>query len=825
MSCSRYNKIYEVLNDLREQKDKKSKKTITPTCAQPDRRGNIDNTDFLDLDCIEGKILKYILKLFLKYSVTNKDIKLIENDILITPILKEYLNNVKIDLESSFNICKTEREALFKDDLAKAEYEKQIAAYNEKKEGNGNLRRVEAMYGDWAWGMFKDESGLGITVLEFLIGVVWGIPWSIIFVIPSIFMLPWYFIRKKIIKKSNSVLRQIKYKIIELDALAALFKIILEYINKIFQKIPDKNIPIQNICINGTSIKKTRKHKKCTKENYIIYGEKDKIIKIIKNFFNTLEQKIPEIFPTTEDDFIKFQENLLKVAKEKGEIIMKEQEEILKKEALDQVQISNIKPRLYRFESEREAIYSYDKTTDTYKKNDLYGIKYIYIDMRNQLYIIYFENIDNKFIIKKQFVTEKPGSRIYEFFYVVQYENDLPKSKILKTITLEELLNNYKDNKHIKKYQDITLLMNNKYIEEAIRNIIKLYIIDIFIINNLKYDNKSNDKYIYENIKDNIEKATTMIPEKDGKENIKKIINKDLYEEIKDSFITIINDTDFMKIISSINNIISSNTDIKEEFDKVMNTKSVQGFINKVPPVYRITLHITTLINKGEDGKKIIDSFTKIIDQVYNRSSYIKDNIQSIIDNIKNTFKIYIYYAIDNVIEAVHKEEVILVAREVTREVAQSKQDKLQEQNRLFENSSNVALNIVKEARQTAATPNATTKATPTAATTKATPTAATTKATPTAATTAATTKATPAAATKILTPTSLLERHIYIGVDMIKGEEYNVYNINGKEYFEKDGDLYYYQEGQLVPYNDTGYINVDEDDEVCRGFEEEEEA
>ncbi len=318
---AKYNELYDTLTGLRNLNitDKKDKiKKLDYKCAD-----TIDDPNYLDLTCIEAKILKYILK---TTSIQiKKDLIIRENNIQklnnskVIGLIDLYANRLKysfVDLINTLEKTKTEDTMVQHDrDFAKREHKVKREIHNI---GRGYHKTIEVHY---TIDYYKNYSGFSRFCYIFMTTLFFPIPGSIAIgkgiydiykyikskftktshLYTSEFMLMWrkfkyaIFVKFKDDKHVATKTTEIVQK--QIDNMIIMYIFIINVFISIMEKLKNKdNFDVKNICVNGipatidikvnktTQTKNIRKHKKCeqidydNKENNEKYFDKKLII-------------------------------------------------------------------------------------------------------------------------------------------------------------------------------------------------------------------------------------------------------------------------------------------------------------------------------------------------------------------------------------------------------------------------------------------------------------------------------------------------------------------------------------------------------------------
>jgi hypothetical protein len=287
-----YNEIYTVLNKMR------NNNKFDYVCSATENDPN-----FLDLDCIEGKILKYILQINLKVKKEQQKNFIVNNELNIKE-LSTYLNNINTSFTSLISII-----------------DKNI---DEKSKIEGEKSKLSGGYE--AHDAFGDGLGLVAGLIVFSPALAVGVSVFLIYlicrVLISILLTPFYFafgsknsvkelwsfneLSKKDGNKYGGALNNNninKMSLTELNQIKAIILFIKLIILNIEKKIPANNIKITNVCINGTSVKGQRKHIKCKKDDYKSQSKVD--VSVIKKIFKYMDFKLDKMSDLSNIDNVK----------------------------------------------------------------------------------------------------------------------------------------------------------------------------------------------------------------------------------------------------------------------------------------------------------------------------------------------------------------------------------------------------------------------------------------------------------------------------------------------------------------------------------------
>lgn len=241
-----HNEIYDLLDKMRYKENKK----FDYVCSDEE-----NDDKYLDLTCIEAKLLKYILQVNFHADYKERH-NFIQNNILNTYLLRDYLTNINTYLDKIPNKINTI-----------------IASKSEKSTKSiGDKLGDKVLIG--LWNIFRGAA----TPLALLFSGTKGVRemWNI---------------NTSLEKLNINELKQIQ------EIIGYIQGICRNIINKL--KLEIESIDVTNICVNGTKInnKSKREHKKCNNDDY--KGEykdtNNKTIKVnmdyIKQFFKVLETR------------------------------------------------------------------------------------------------------------------------------------------------------------------------------------------------------------------------------------------------------------------------------------------------------------------------------------------------------------------------------------------------------------------------------------------------------------------------------------------------------------------------------------------------------
>ncbi len=244
-----HNELYDVLDNLRG---------IKRTKQIPfDYECPADENDrkYLQLTCIEGKLLKYIL--IMEMKINNNKLKIIENSddgndkLLDIGVINGYLIDLRIQLNYFLNHLKSLLANLLENDP--------------QKKPNIVLE--------------------GLTYFgAFIFCTTIGLPYTIYSIYEIIKQQQQLSLNEKIKNFDKKTLN--KY----IKNIEDIITIISDIIDKTSSlRTVDRKIKINNICINGITIGGIIKHKKCTNKDY----KRENIdINFIKRLFNQIDKSI-----------------------------------------------------------------------------------------------------------------------------------------------------------------------------------------------------------------------------------------------------------------------------------------------------------------------------------------------------------------------------------------------------------------------------------------------------------------------------------------------------------------------------------------------------
>lgn len=311
-----YNEIYTVLNKMR------NNNKFDYVCSDTE-----NDPKFLNLDCIQGKLLKYILQINLKVKKEQQK-KFIVNNELQTKELLMYISYIKqgvtdliIDLDKNI------------DEKSKSKIE------GEKSKLSGGYDDYNYGYNENITDKMARNAGdvLGtvalVAIASPLIAVVvgFGLIYLICRYLITILLTPFYFAfgTRKDLKqlwstddlpdrpKFGGALnnnKNNKMSLTELNQMKSIISFIKLIIIDIEKKIPANNIQITNVCINGTSVKGQKKHVKCKKNDYKSQSKVD--ISVIKKIFKSMDFKLDKMSDLSNIENVK--KELEKVPEEKN---------------------------------------------------------------------------------------------------------------------------------------------------------------------------------------------------------------------------------------------------------------------------------------------------------------------------------------------------------------------------------------------------------------------------------------------------------------------------------------------------------------------------
>jgi hypothetical protein len=309
-----YNEIYTVLNKMR------NNNKFDYVCSDTE-----NDPKFLNLDCIQGKLLKYILQINLKVKKEQQKNFIVKNE-LQTKELSMYLSYIKQGVTDLIN------------DLDKNIDEKS------KSKIEGEKSKLSGGYDDYGYdenitdNMASSAADVaGIVVLGAvgapLIAVAVGffLIYIICRILISILLTPFYFGYggKNAVEElwstddlpdrpkfggalNNNKTNKMSLK--ELNQMKSIISFIKLIIIDIEKKIPANNIQITNVCINGTSVKGQKKHVKCKKNDYKSQSKID--MSVIKKIFKSMDFKLDKMSDLSNIENVK--KELEKVPDEKN---------------------------------------------------------------------------------------------------------------------------------------------------------------------------------------------------------------------------------------------------------------------------------------------------------------------------------------------------------------------------------------------------------------------------------------------------------------------------------------------------------------------------
>jgi hypothetical protein len=258
-----YNEIYTLFNKMRDNKK------FDYVCSDKE-----NDPTFLNLDCIQGKLLKYILQVNLKMKKEQQKNFIINNELNVSE-LSSYLDTVKNNFDNFIT-----------------DIEKTIEEKGGKVQKGGRV-------GD-------DPMENPIYALFVIIGYI------ILFII-AILATPFVAAFSKSgekttnlkklwgLKGGNNKLQNMSLK--QLQTMYTIIDFIKVTIDSIKKTIPAKNIPIINICVNGTSVNGKKKHIKCKKNDYKAQSKVD--MTIVKTIFKKMDLKLDQTSEISVDNLEK----------------------------------------------------------------------------------------------------------------------------------------------------------------------------------------------------------------------------------------------------------------------------------------------------------------------------------------------------------------------------------------------------------------------------------------------------------------------------------------------------------------------------------------
>ena len=286
-----YNEIYTVLNKMR------NNNKFDYVCSATENDPN-----FLDLDCIEGKILKYILQINVKVKKEQQKQFIVNNELNVKE-LSTYVNNINTSFTSLLSTI--DKNILDKSSTTGGSYYYKGTRYNSA--------------GDAYDAKMEDE----------LFSYIFGFPFILVYQIAKLLIVllltPFFLVfgsasdlwedaysgggnmiggmLNGMLGGSLNEAAFKKMSLKELKQIKAVMLFIKMIINKLITKISANNIKITNVCINGTSVKGQRKHIKCKKDDYKSQSKVD--MSVIKKIFKSMDFKLDKISDLSNIDNLK----------------------------------------------------------------------------------------------------------------------------------------------------------------------------------------------------------------------------------------------------------------------------------------------------------------------------------------------------------------------------------------------------------------------------------------------------------------------------------------------------------------------------------------